>query len=83
MNVGFVVSRVLEESKHVNPNCFTVTAPAPPCERMTNTRYIGMKNANTANSLFWPRVTRKMKLSAIRNSGTNDLDEGTVAVKEG
>ena len=76
MNVGFVVSRVLEESKHVNPNCFTVTAPAPPCERMTNTRYIGMKNANTANSLFWPRVTRKMKLSAIRNSGTNDLDEG-------
>ena len=83
MNVGFVVSRVLEESKHVNPNCFTVTAPAPTCERMTNTRYIGMKNANTANS-FRPRVTRKMKKpSAIRNSGTNDLDEGTVAVKEG
>ena len=70
---------MLEESKHVNPNCFTVTAP---CERMTNTRYIGMKNANTANS-FWPRVTRKMKLSAIRNSGTNDSDEGAVAVKEG
>ena len=52
MNVGFVVSRVLEESKHVNPNCFTVTAPAPCEQRMTNTRYIGMKNANTANSFL-------------------------------
>ena len=49
--IGFVASHVLEESKHVNPDCFSARVGRP---KMTNTaivtRCIRMKSANSVNS---------------------------------